>query len=85
LSTILTIDFVPLLGRPMSCLRPGGSGLQVTEKDELVSFWFTPGAFDCGFSGTAHRIGDSLSGTWEETSIAGPVARGRFWMRRGAA
>jgi len=31
----------------------------------------------------ARRSGDTLARMWEEESIAGPVARGRFWMRRG--
>ena len=44
--------------------------------------WFTPRAFDCGFSGDARRQGDTLAGTWEEGSLAGPVARGRFRMWR---
>jgi hypothetical protein len=82
LAAIYEIDFGPLLGRPMSCLVPGASGLQVAEKDGRVSLWFTPGAFDCGFSGWAPLGDDTLTGAWEETSIGGPVARGRFWIWR---
>ena len=83
LAATFEIDFVPLLGRPMSCLVPDGSGLQVTEEGGRATLWFTPGAFDCGFSGWATRSADTVVGTWEETSIVGGVARGRFWMWRG--
>ena len=76
------LDFTPLLGRQVSCLGPDAGGIDVEEEGDSVFLWFTPRAFDCGFSGDARRQGDTLAGTWEEGSIAGPVARGRFRMWR---
>jgi hypothetical protein len=76
------LDFTPLLGRQISCLSPDAGGIDVEEEADSVSLWFTPRAFDCGFLGDARRQGDTLAGTWEETSLAGPVARGRFRMWR---
>jgi hypothetical protein len=84
LAADLNVNLTPLIGNPMSCLPPAGSGLKITETGDSVTLWFTPGAYDCGLTGIARRAGDSLSGTWEDESIAGPVNRGRFWMRRGA-
>jgi hypothetical protein len=82
LASTFEIDFAPLLGRPMSCFTSGVSSVQVAETHGLTSFWFTPNAYDCGFSGQAQTRGDTLAGTWEESSFVGPVASGRFWMRR---
>ena len=76
------LDFTPLLGRQVSCLGPEAGGIDVEEEGDSVFLWFTPRAFDCGFSGDARRQGDTLAGTWEEGSLAGPVARGRFRMWR---
>ena len=83
LASTLEIDFAALLGREMSCFTPAASGVQVTEHNGQVSFWFTPHAYDCGFSASAPMSEGGLAGTWEEDSFVGPVASGRFWMRRG--
>ena len=78
----LDIDFAPLLGRPMSCFSGRSSAVQVVETDGIAHLWFTPDAYDCGFSGQAKSRSDTMTGTWEETSFMGHVASGRFWMHR---
>ena len=78
----LDIDFVPLLGRSMSCFRSGPGALDVSEDRGQTVLWFTPGAFDCGFSGRGELRSDSVVGAWSESSIAGPIATGHFQMRR---
>jgi hypothetical protein len=78
----LEIDFAPLLGRPMSCFPGRSSAVQVVETDGIAHLWFTPDAYDCGFSGQAKSRSDTMTGTWEETSFVGSVANGRFWMHR---
>jgi hypothetical protein len=82
LASTFEIDFTPLLGRQISCFTSGASGIQVAETHGLTSFWFTPHAYDCGFSGWAEPRGDTLAGIWEEASFVGPVASGRFRMWR---
>lgn len=81
LAAALDIIFRALLGRPMSCFRPG-SGLEVVEERGETILGFTPGAFDCGFSAKVRCSGNAVSGTWNEWSLAGPVATGRMWMYR---
>jgi hypothetical protein len=82
LASIFEIDFTPLLGRQISCFTSGASEIQVAETHGQTFFWFTPHAYDCGFSGQAATRRDILAGTWEETSFVGPVASGRFRMWR---
>lgn len=78
----LQIDFVPLLGHPMSCFDPRPTRTAVSRSADVVSLSFTPGVADCGFSASGALRGDSLIGTWNEESFAGPVATGRFRMVR---
>ena len=82
LASTLSIDFAPLLGRPVSCLSPNAAGVGITQVKANVLLWFTPGAFDCGLVAQAEPTDGELRGTWEEPSIAGPVASGHFSMHR---
>jgi len=78
----LQIDFVPLLGHPMSCFDPRPTTTIVSHSADVTFLNFTPGAADCGFSASGAFFGDSLIGTWNEESFHGPVAAGRFRMVR---
>jgi hypothetical protein len=82
LQSSLAVDFASLLGRPMSCFDPPPTATAVEHDGDVVSLRFTPNAYDCGFSASGALRGDSLVGTWDETSFAGPVVMGRFRMRR---
>jgi hypothetical protein len=80
---LMTVDFRPLLGRPMSCYTPGAQGVIVTRPDSLKwQIWFTPATVDCGFDAWAVARGDTLRGVWTETSFAGAIATGGFEMAR---
>lgn len=78
----IDLDFTPLLGRQMSCFEPRPRSTGVERRGDTVTFRFTPGVADCGFGASGVLRGDSLIGSWEETSFAGPVAAGRFVMTR---
>ena len=80
----LDVDFTPLLGRPMSCFEPRPRTTGVERRGDTVTFRFTPAVADCGFGGSGVLRGDSLVGSWDETSFAGPVAAGRFVMTRSS-
>jgi hypothetical protein len=78
----LQIDFVPLLGRPMSCFDPRPTTTTVSREGDVTFLGFTPGVADCGFGASGTFFGDSLIGTWSEESFRGPIASGRFRMVR---
>lgn len=78
----LQVEFVPLLGRPMSCFDPRPTTTTVSRDGDVTFLGFTPGAADCGFGAQGTFLGDSLIGTWSEESFRGPVASGRFRMVR---
>ena len=80
----IQIDFTALLGREMSCFDPRPTSTAISRVGDNTSLQFTPGAADCGFSASGKLYGDSLVGTWSETSFIGPVAVGQFRMIRGA-
>jgi len=80
----IDVDFNPLLGRPMSCFDPRPTSTSVSQDSETTSLRFTPNAADCGFAASGKFYGDSLVGTWDESSFTGPKAKGRFRMIRGA-
>ena len=78
----IDVDFTPLLGRQMSCFEPRPRTTGVERRGDTVTFRFTPGVADCGFGASGVLRGDSLIGSWDETSFVGPVAAGRFTMTR---
>ena len=79
----IDVDFTSMLGHPMSCFDPLPTSTVVTENGEKTDLLFTPNAADCGFSASGKFYGDSLVGTWDESSFTGPLAMGRFRMIRG--
>lgn len=80
----IDVDFTPLLGRQMSCFDPRPRSTGVDRRGDTVTFRFTPGVADCGFGASGVLRGDSLIGSWDETSFAGPVAAGRVVMTRSS-
>lgn len=80
----IDMDFTPLLGRQMSCFEPRPRSTGVERRGDTLTFRFTPGVADCGFGGSGVLRGDSLIGSWDETSFAGPVTAGRFVMTRSS-
>ena len=80
----IDVDFTPLLGRQMSCFEPRPRSTGVERRGDTVTFRFTPGVADCGFGASGVLRGDSLIGSWDETSFVGPVAAGRFTMTRSS-
>jgi len=80
----IEVDFTPLLGRQMSCFEPRPRTTGVERRGDTVTLRFTPGVADCGFGASGVLRGDSLIGSWDETSFAGPVAAGRFVMTRSS-
>lgn len=78
----IDVDFTPLLGRQMSCFEPRPGTTGVERQGDTVRFRFTPNVADCGFGASGVLRGDSLIGSWDETSFVGPVAAGRFVMTR---
>lgn len=80
----IDVDFTPLLGRQMSCFDPRPRTTGVERRGDTVTFRFTPGVADCGFGAIGVLRGDSLIGSWDETSFIGPVAGGRFVMTRSS-
>lgn len=78
----IQVDFRPLLGRDMSCFDPRPTSTAISRGGENTILVFTPGAADCGFSASGKFYGDSMVGTWSETSFIGPVAVGQFRMIR---
>jgi hypothetical protein len=78
----IDLDFTPLLGRQMSCFEPRPTETWVERQGDTVRFRFTPNAADCGVGASGVLRGDSLIGSWDETSFVGPVAMGRFSMTR---
>jgi hypothetical protein len=80
----IDVDFTPLLGRQMSCFEPTPRSTGVDRQGDTVTFRFTPGVADCGFGASGVLRGDSLIGSWDETSFIGPVAAGRFVMTRSS-
>jgi hypothetical protein len=82
LDSRLDVSFDSLLGRPMSCFDPRPTTTVVTRDGDKISLRFTPHAADCGFDAAATLRGDSLIGTWDESSFIGPQVMGRFRMVR---
>ena len=80
----IDVDFTPLLGRQMSCFDPRPSSTGVERRGDTLALRFTPRVADCGFGASGVLRGDSLIGSWDETSFAGPVAAGRFVMTRSS-
>lgn len=80
----IDVDFTPLLGRQMSCFDPRPRSTGVERRGDTVTFRFTPGVADCGFGARGVLRGDTLIGSWDETSFAGPVAAGRIVMTRSS-
>lgn len=80
----IDVDFTPLLGRQMSCFDPRPRTTGVERRGDTVTFRFTPAVADCGFGASGVLRGDSLIGSWDETSFIGPVAGGRFVMTRSS-
>ena len=80
----IDVDFTPLLGRQMSCFDPRPRTTGVERRGDTVTFRFTPAVADCGFGASGVLRGDSLIGSWDETSFIGPVASGRFVMTRSS-
>ena len=80
----IDVDFTALLGRQMSCFDPRPVRTGVDRQGDTVTFRFTPGVADCGFGASGVLRGDSLIGSWDETSFLGPVAAGRFVMTRSS-
>ena len=80
----IDVDFVPLLGRQMSCFEPKPHSTGMSRQGDTVTFRFTPAVADCGFGASGVLRGDSLIGSWDETSFVGPVAAGRFLMTRSS-
>ncbi|HKA57127.1 MAG TPA: DUF6174 domain-containing protein [Gemmatimonadales bacterium] len=78
----IDVDFEPMLERPMSCFDPRPVSTVIEGAEDDVRLSFTPHAADCGFSAHGAFAGDSIIGSWSETSFIGPVAKGRFRMRR---
>lgn len=80
----MSLDFAPMLGRPMSCYEPGRREIEVERGSEGqgVAIAFTPDVADCGFGGIARWMGDTMRGVWSETSFVGPSAVGKFEMTR---
>jgi hypothetical protein len=78
----IDVAFDALLGRPMSCFSPRPTTTGVSREGDRVSLSFTPSAADCGFGASGLLSGDSIVGTWDETSFVGPVVMGRFRMVR---
>ena len=78
----IDVKFDDALGRPMSCFdpRPVSTGVE-RRRGELVLL-FTPDAADCGFNAHGKVFGDSVVGTWYESSFGGPSVMGRFRMSR---
>ena len=81
-SSRIQVDFWPLVYRDMSCFAPRPRTTVITNSGENTTLLFTPEAVDCGFSASGKFYGDSLIGTWEETSFVGPVTAGYFQMIR---
>ena len=82
LRSTIDVDFTPLLGRQMSCFDPRPRSTGVDRQGDTVRLRFTPNVADCGFGAYGVLRGDSLIGSWDETSFAGPVTAGRFVMTR---
>jgi len=80
----IDLDFTPLLGHQISCFEPRPRATGVDRQGDTVTFRFTPGTADCGFGASGVMRGDSLIGSWDETSFIGPVAAGRFVMTRSS-
>ena len=78
----IDVAFDSLLNRPMSCYEPRPTTTAVGTSGDTVSLRFTPNAADCGFGASGILRGDSLIGTWDESSFAGPTVMGRFRMFR---
>ena len=78
----MSVDFTSLLGRQMSCYQPGEREISTAWDSDIVVIGFTPGAADCGFGAKGVVAGDTVRGFWSETSFLGPMAAGRFLMRR---
>ena len=81
-SSRIEVDFWPLVYRDMSCFEPRPRMTVITNGVDNTTLRFTPEAVDCGFSASGKFYGDSLIGTWEETSFIGPVTVGYFRMSR---
>ena len=84
LRSTIDVDFTPLLGRQMSCFDPRPRSTGVERQGDTVRLRFTPSVADCGFGAYGVLHGDSLIGSWDETSFVGPVAAGRFVMTRSS-
>jgi len=78
----IDVAFDSLLNRPMSCYEPRPTTTALGRNGDTVALRFTPNAADCGFGASGILRGDSLIGTWDESSFAGPTVMGRFRMFR---
>ena len=80
LTSTIGVSFDSLLGRPMSCYEPRPTSTVVERDSDAIRLTFTPNVADCGFGAAGTLRGDSIVGTWNETSFAGPTVMGRFRM-----
>jgi len=78
----IDVAFDSLLNRPMSCYEPRPTTTALGTNGDTVALRFTPNAADCGFGASGILRGDSIIGTWDESSFAGPTVMGRFRMLR---
>jgi hypothetical protein len=78
----LSVDFVPLLGRPMSCFASRPPAISIHRDNDSTMLDLTPHARDCGVTAAVRLQGDSATGTWMEGAFAGTPAAGRFKMQR---
>jgi len=57
----------------MSCFDPRPTSTSVSQDRETTSLRFTPSAADCGFGAAGKFDGESLVGTWAESSFRGAI------------
>ena len=82
LRATVDVDFTPVLGRQVSCFRPGQGVVGVELLANDVTLRLTPGAADCGFTAGGWLRGDSVVGKWYEDAYVGYPTTGRFRMLR---
>jgi hypothetical protein len=83
LTAELQVDFEPALGRQVTCLAIPQASLVLPGDSGTAGFWFTPGAADCGLTGSAQFDGREFHGTWGEPSFTSqPLSAGTFRMWR---
>jgi hypothetical protein len=76
------VDFTPVLGRQISCLRDGRGIIYVEITETAVYLNFTPYGEDCGLVAYGAWRGDSIAGEWREPAYVAENATGRFVMKR---